>query len=165
MMFLALADLYAILWHRACHLSGAGEHGRRGNLLIESPNLAVLGREILVAHRPEVDGPRWIQEVDDSLRPAGLTVFRARTGGETIRRVELGGLAAAVLITDRRWIDGLSLLSIIRSVDTELPCWLVTENPTRQTLQTALSLRVASVLAYPKAASELILGLRRFLQD
>ena len=83
---------------------------------------------------------------------------RAHTGPDTILRVEQGGLGAAVICADHARIDGLSVLRIIRSIDMELPCWLVTKDTTRQTLQTALSLRVTSVVTHPDRVSALTLA-------
>ena len=97
------------------------------------------------------------------LRPRGLGLYRTSSGSETISRVERGGLAAVVLIADERRIHGLSLLSIIRSIDDDLPCCLVTSDIRRSTLQMALSLRATSVMTYPIAGGELSLVLQKLL--
>ncbi len=57
----------------------------------------------------------------------------------------------------------LSLLRVIRSIDDELPCWLVTPDPCRRTLQAASSLRVTGVMGYPIEVQELTLALRKLL--
>ena len=90
---------------------------------------------------------------------------RAHSGPDTIRRVEEGGLTAAILVEDQRQIDGLSLLRIIRSFDLTLPCWLVTENATRRTLEVALALRAISVLTHPVDLTELTRELERLSSD
>lgn len=111
------------------------------------------------------DVAHWVCGVDDLLRPAGVVVCRAHTGPDTIRRIEQGGLGAAVVCADHARIDGLSLLRIIRSIDMDLPCWLVTKDTTRQTFETALSLRVTSVVTHPDRVSALTLALRKVLMD
>ena len=103
-------------------------------------------RRILFAFGEQVVGPRWIGDVGAAFEPTGLVVCPARSGPETIRRIEEGGLSAAVVVEDQRAIDGLSLLRIIRSIDHALPCWLLTQDVRRTTLEAALALHVTSVL-------------------
>ena len=122
-------------------------------------------RTVLLSHALPSEGPRWLRDVGDELRPSGFVFCRAHSGPETIRRVEQGRLAAAILVEDRRQIDGLSLLRIIRSIDMELPCWLVTEYTTRQMLQAALSLSVTGVVTHPIDVAALAQALRRLLSD
>ena len=129
------------------------------NVNLDSP------RRVLVSHGLRAEGRRWLREVDDLFRPSGFVVCRAHSGPETIRRVEEGGLAGAVLIEDRPLIDGLSLLRIIRSIDLRLPCWLVTEHATRRTLEAALSLRVVSVMTPPVDVGEFTRAMRTHLSD
>ena len=130
------------------------------------PNLDPLThRTVLLSHAPPSEGPRWLRDFDDELRPAGFVFCRAHSGPDTIRRVEQGRLAAAVLVEDRQQIDGLSLLRIIRSIDLKLPCWLVTEDATRQMLQAALSLSVAGVMTHPIDVAVLAQALRKLLSD
>ncbi len=122
-------------------------------------------RKVLLSHGGAWTRNAWLGGVDDVLRPSGFVVCRAHTGADTIRQVEEGGLAGAVLVEDRERIDGLSLLRIIRSIDRHLPCWLVTERANRRTLEVALSLRVVSVMAQPLDLSELTRTLTGFLSD
>jgi CheY-like chemotaxis protein len=103
-------------------------------------------RRILFAFGEQGLGPRWLGDVGAAFEPTGLVVCPARTGPDTIRCVEEGGLSAAVVVEDQRSIDGLSLLRIIRSIDNALPCWLLTQDVRRTTLEAALALRVTSVL-------------------
>lgn len=98
------------------------------------------------------------------LEPSGVRVYRAHTGPDTIRRIEQGGLGAAVVCADDAPIDALPVLRIIRSIDLELPCWLVTKDTTRQTFQTALSLSVTSVITHPDRVGELARALQRVLE-
>ena len=119
-------------------------------------------RGVLFAQSPSHD-LRWWGELDDAFRPAGLAVYRAHSGPETIRWIERGGIAGAVLVADRQRINGLSLLHIIRSIDAELPCWLVTHAPTRPTLEAALALRATCVMNNLPPARELALAVRRLL--
>jgi CheY-like chemotaxis protein len=114
-------------------------------------------------HRQDV--ARWVFGVDDLLRPSGVLVRRAHTGPDTIRCIEEGGLGAAVVCADAARIDALSVLRIIRSIDLELPCWLVTKDTTRQTFQTALSLKVTSVITHPDRVGELTQALRKVLAN
>ena len=120
---------------------------------------------VLLSHALPCEGPRWLREVGDELRPSGFVFCRAHSGPDTVRRVEQGRLAAAILVEDRLQIDGLSLLRIIRSIDMKLPCWLVTENATRRTLEIALSLSVAGVMTQPIDVTVLAQALRKLLSD
>ena len=112
-------------------------------------------RRILFAFGEQRLAPRWLGSLDAVFGPTGLVICPAHSGEETIRRVEEGGLSAAVLVEDQRAIDGLSLLRIIRSIDRALPCWLLTEDTRRTTLETALALRVTSVLTSSVEPGEL----------
>ena len=120
-------------------------------------------RRILFAFGEQVVGSRWLGHIDAAFEPTGLIVCPARTGPETIRCVEEGGLSAAVVVEDQRAIDGLSLLRIIRSIDRVLPCWLLTEDTRRTTLETALALQVTSVLTSSIGPGELAATLCRRL--
>ena len=122
-------------------------------------------RRVLLSYGRQQDVACWVCGVDDLLRPAGVLVCRAHTRPDTIRRIEQGGLGAAVVCADSAPIDGLPVLRIIRSIDVELPCWLVTKEMTRQTYQTALSLSVTSVITHPDRVGDLTLALRRVLVD
>ena len=127
--------------------------------------MTLTARTLLLAHSRRAFGPYWLTEAGSALRPSGWEVHRTRTGPETIARVEKGGLSAAVLIADQCDIDGLSLVQIIRSIDTQLPCWLVTASPTRQTLQQALTLRVTSVISQPAEMAGLVIALQRLVMN
>jgi len=101
-------------------------------------------------------------------RPSGYVALGTFCDPDAIRRVERGGLAAAVLFTEGTALEGFSLLRIIRSISADLPCWLVATDPTPHTLQAALALRVHSVMRHPVEAGVLSgtvtrgLGLARF---
>ncbi len=132
--------------------------------MTHSPRIAVSASpRVLLTQRREVDQPRWYDRIHTVLQPCGLQLCRAHTRWEAIDRVERGGLAAAVLVADDRQIDGLSLLRTIRMIDAGLPCWLVTEDSTRRTLEAAFALKVMSVITHPSGASELGLALRRLM--
>ena len=122
-------------------------------------------RDVLLCHAQPAEGPAWLRGVDAAMRPAGFMFIRAHCGADTIERVERGGLTAAVLIADQVHIDALSLLRIIRSIDLVLPCCLLTRDTSRRFLETALSLRVNSVIAYPVELDELALGLQKLVAD
>ena len=121
-------------------------------------------RRILLAFGEQGIGPRWLGGIDAAFEPNGLIVCPTHSGPETIRRVEEGGLSAAVVVEDQRTIDGLSLLRIIRSIDRVLPCWLLTEDTRRTTLETALALQVTSILTSSIGPGELAEALWRRLQ-
>ena len=130
------------------------------------PGLAKTSRrEVLLACGLPKSAHRWLCDVDGALEPSGLVVCRAFTRADAVRRVERGGLAAALLIGDRRRIDGLSLLRIIRSIDWKLPCWLVTDDTTRPALEAALSLSATGVMSQPVEVDELVMTLRKVLVD
>lgn len=120
-------------------------------------------KRILFAFGEHAVGPRWLCDMDARLGRSGLVVCPAHSGQETIRRVEEGGLSAAVLFEDQRVIDGLSLVRIIRSIDQMLPCWLLTCDTRRTTLETALALHVTSVLTSSIGPGELAAALCRRL--
>jgi CheY-like chemotaxis protein len=120
-------------------------------------------RRILFAFGEHVVGPRWMGDIDAAFEPTGLVICPAHSGPETIRRIEEGGLSAAVVLEDQRSIDGLSLLRIIRSIDRVLPCWLLTGDTRRATLETALALHVTSVLTSSIGPGELAATLCRRL--
>jgi len=122
-------------------------------------------RGVLFAHNPAGKDSGWFGDVVAVFDHTGLAVFQAHSGPDAIRCVERGGLAGAVLIGDRGAIDGLALLRIIRSIDAELPCWLVTNEPTRPTLEVALSLRATCVMNQPASGAELALAVRRLLMN
>ncbi len=128
-----------------------------------TPNL-IPRRRILFAFGEHMVGPRWLGSIDAAFEPIGLTICPAHSGPETIRRVEEGGLSAAVVVEDQRAIDGLSLLRIIRSIDRALPCWLLTQDTRRTTLESALALQVTSVLASSIGPGELAATLCRRLR-
>lgn len=124
---------------------------------------SVPAREVLVARGRGGGVWQWYDDIEARFQPVGLSVVRVHTSPDAVRRVEQGGLAGAVLVTDGRRIDGLSLLRIIRSIDAQLPCWLVTSDTTRYTLQAALALRATSVIHDSTGARELSLALRNAL--
>ena len=123
----------------------------------------ITGRRILFAYGEQESGPTWLHDADAALLPLGYVLCKARTGPETIRRIEEGGLAAAVVVEDQRAIDALSLLRIIRSIDNDLPCWLLTHDTRRQTLESALALRVMSVFSREIEVAELVDAMSRRL--
>ena len=138
--------------------------GNQGIIVTLTPSF-VPKRRILFAFGEQVVGPRWLGNIDAAFEPTGLVVCPAHSGPETIRRIEEGGLSAAVVVEDQRSIDGLSLLRIIRSIDRVLPCWLLTEDTRRTTLETALALHVTSVLTSSIGPGELAATLCRRLRS
>lgn len=149
-----LTTLYLNLYLRGC---------RSCNRFLSTGSMTGVDRDVLISHRLQGGGLRWLNEVDTGLRPTGLRVCRVHTRAETICRVEHGGLAGAVVIADGRQIEGLSLLRTIRSIDRDLPCWLVTDDTRRATLEAALALRVMSVFTHPVRVEDLTLALTRLL--
>jgi CheY-like chemotaxis protein len=139
-----------------------GLFGNQGITVTLTPSF-VPKRRILFAFGEQVVGPRWLGNIDAAFEPTGLVICPAHSGPETIRRIEEGGLSAAVVVEDQRSIDGLSLLRIIRSIDRVLPCWLLTEDTRRTTLETALALHVTSVLTSSIGPGELAATLCRRL--
>jgi DNA-binding response OmpR family regulator len=122
----------------------------------------------LLAQSGEPTRPVWAGEVDDFFHRAGVVICRVRSGSEAVSKVEQGGLSAAVLVEEgfeAVGVDVLSLIRIIRSIDQILPCWLVTRQTSRRTLEQALDLRVNSIIHYPTGMAELLAALRRVLSD
>jgi CheY-like chemotaxis protein len=118
---------------------------------------------ILVAHAVSGDAPRWCDEFESGFRPAVVSICRVHTRLDAVQRVELGGLAAAILLADDHEIDGLSVLRTIRSIDAVLPCWLLMKNVTRHALQAALTLKATSVIEFPSAAAHVTSAVRKAL--
>lgn len=116
---------------------------------------------VLIAFAERQAGVAWVQTVDDALRPEGFVIWKEHSTRGAIQRVESGEVKAAVLSNDPMGFDGLSVLRIIRSIDQALPCWLVTGESDRRTLETALSMRAISVLSHPVNGSELTIALKR----
>jgi CheY-like chemotaxis protein len=76
-------------------------------------------------------------------------VRRAYTGRETIGLVERSEIDAAILSVEMPQMDGLNVLRIIRSIDAELPCVMLTADASKRTLQRALELGAYSVVTQP----------------
>ncbi|MEK6676783.1 MAG: hypothetical protein AABZ47_14160 [Planctomycetota bacterium] len=121
------------------------------------------GREILVAAHREWTESYWLADLDSCLQPTGFSLRRCDLGADTVERVAGGGVAGAVVITEHRWADTLSMLRVIRSINLELPCWLIADEPTGPVLQTALALRVNGVMCPPVTPVSLSLTLTRVL--
>lgn len=130
---------------------------------MRSNTITLPRRAVLLAHEGCAITPSWVDEMATALEPAGMFVRQAYSHQETVRCVERGGLAAAVLVTGGRRIDGISILRIIRSIDSVLPCWIVAERTDRAMLQAALSLRVTSVIAQPAKVVDITRALRRVI--
>jgi hypothetical protein len=125
-------------------------------------------RRLLLAQAHSGDGLAWGLDIETALHPAGVLVYRETSCGDAVRRVEEGGLSAAVVIEQQPVAgspDVFALLRIIRSLDAVLPCWLVTRMTTRRALERALDLRVQSIIQYSSGVDELLAGLRKVLQD
>lgn len=124
-------------------------------------------RRLLLAQGEPVR-PVWATEAENYFHRAGVVICRVSSGTEAVHQVEQGGLAAAVLVEEAAspaGLDVLSLIRIIRSIDQLLPCWLVTRQTSRRTLEQALDLRVNSIIHYPTGMAELLAALRRVLSD
>jgi len=119
--------------------------------------------QVLLAMRDSTMVPSWVNEVHGRLRLAGLSVYRAYPGLDCIERLQRGGVAAAVLWAEADPGDGLGMLRMIRSVDLNLPCWLVLEDATPGTLRAAFALRARSVMTQPVDVGALSFSLTRTL--
>lgn len=128
-------------------------------------SICPIAHDVLFSIDGEDVVPGWVRDVGQVLRPAGMTLTCVASRGGSLDRVRLGGLAAAVVVAERRAYDGLSLLRTIRSISVELPCWLVTEAPSRVTLQTAMGLRGVGVVSSPVDADALAAALRRLTMN
>ncbi len=120
-------------------------------------------RELLLAKGRSSVRPRWFAALDAVLHPGSLDVCPAYSAPDTISRVSQGGLAAALLVADDEFIDPLSLLRIIRSIDTALPCCLVTTEATKTMLQSAFLLNAMSVVTHAASVDEMTLVLQRLI--
>lgn len=128
----------------------------------------VRARRLLLAPAETTAEATWGHEIETFLTPTGVVVYRARSCDDAVRRIEEGGLSAAVLMQHQPAPDGVdvfSLLRIIRSIDAVLPCWLVTRVMTRRSLERALDLRVQSMIQYPAGVEDLLAGLRKVFSD
>ena len=120
-------------------------------------------RRVMLARPGSSWDRQWLADVDAAFGSAGLVACRAYGGDETAQCVQSGGLAAAVFWTERQWGEGLTLIRIVRSISSDLPCWLVGDDASRWALQEAFALRVTSVLARCVEPGELTSMLQRRL--
>ena len=113
------------------------------------------------AARPGQDA--WVDGITARLHGWRIAVERVYTGLEAVGLAERGGLDAAILAGDVPPWDGLSMLRVIRSFDTDLPC-VVVADPSKRTLQQTLALGAYSVIPQPvdvTALSRVMAGLFR----
>jgi len=108
-------------------------------------------REVLVVIRCQTEETTWFEGVAADLNAVGLSMARSDSFEEAIHRVEQGGLAGAALFGDATYIDGLSLMRFIRSIDRWLPAWLVVADVSPRTVRAAFELRVNGVMNRPVA--------------
>jgi len=123
------------------------------------------GRELVLSVGSRFDRCTWSVALAAGLGSAGLAICRTYSRPETLGRVEQGGLAGAIVVSDREPQEGLSLLRGIRSISGDLPCWFVAREATRRTLESALTLQVSSVLIQPVNVSAFTWTLLRTLCD
>lgn len=106
-------------------------------------------RRVLISHGDRSVEGDWICGITGYFAPRHVGVCRAYTGRQAIGFVERGGIDAAILSTKLPQMDGLSVLEIIRSIDTGLPCVVVTTDASKRTLQRALELQAYTVITQP----------------
>lgn len=151
-------------WHLPCKCAWQVEVCALGDGMTLLPGLGNSSeRRVMLATAGVSWDRRWLADVDAAFAPTGMVACRVQGGEEAVQCVKQGGLAAAVFWTERRWGDGLTLVRIVRSIDDELPCWLVGDDASRWALQEALSLRVTSVLARRIEVDQLTLMLQKRL--
>jgi len=126
-------------------------------------NSGICHRRVMLARPGSSWDRQWLEDVDAAFGSAGLVACRAHGRDETALCVQTGGLAAAVLWTERQWGEGLSLIRIVRSINHDLPCWIVGDDASHWALQEAFSLRVTSVLTHRVGPGELTSTLQRRL--
>ncbi|MHC4610393.1 MAG: response regulator transcription factor, partial [Planctomycetota bacterium] len=106
-------------------------------------------RRLLISYAPRALEGDWITGLSRHFQPYPLEVRRAYTGRETIGLVERSEIDAAILSVELPQMDGLNVLRIIRSIDAELPCVMLTADASKRTLQRALELGAYSVVTQP----------------
>jgi len=106
-------------------------------------------RRLLISHADRAVGGEWITGLTDYFQPYPIEVRRAFTGREAIGLVEHGGIDAAILSVELPQMDGLNVLRIIRSIDAELPCVMLTAEASKRILQRSLELGAYSVVTLP----------------
>ena len=106
-------------------------------------------KRLLISQADRAGEGEWISGLTEYLEPYPIEVRRAYTGQETIGLVEGGRIDAAILATELPRMDGLSVLRIIRSLNAELPCVMLTADASRRILQRALELGAYSVVTLP----------------
>lgn len=102
---------------------------------------------VLIGHGASGD-QAWPSRLRAQLGPVGVEVRGASTSGEVLRVIEMGVVQVA-LLADAPRLDGLAALRMIRSIDSTLPCVLITAEPDRWWLERALALRADSVFSPP----------------
>jgi DNA-binding response OmpR family regulator len=126
-----------------------------------------IGR-VLVSDAGPVQRDDWVRSLSVYLEPRSVQVERVFTGRDAIGLVERGGIDAAILSSELPAMDGLSVLRIIRSLDSRLPCVMIVGDASKRTLQQALELQAYSVLIRPvdvAALRRVVTGLFRKYLD
>jgi CheY-like chemotaxis protein len=107
--------------------------------------------------------PALWDELEDLLAPQRVMLEPACSIPETFARIQAGGLDLAVLWAGPVGDNGLRTLERIRQLTDELPCLLVTPDPTAAMLRRALDLRAVSVIGQPVAPTLLASWMVRIL--
>jgi len=102
---------------------------------------------VLIGHDAGTED-MWASRLRERLGPVGVEVRDASTSREVLRVIEMG-LVHVALLADAPRLDGLAALRMIRSIDSTLPCVLITAGPDRRWLERALALRADSVFSPP----------------
>ncbi len=110
---------------------------------------------VLISRATATGHDGWVDGLTHYLAWRSITVQRALSGREAISLVKRGGLDAAILSATTPHMDELSVLRIVRSMDSGLPCVMVTADASRSALQEALALGAYSVVTEPVNLDEL----------
>jgi DNA-binding NtrC family response regulator len=117
-------------------------------MLLGEPSGMTRARACVLLGHERTGAASWESELLTRLDPTGVAVRHAFTAADVVRVVETRTIHLA-LVSDAPRIDGLSVLRMIRSIDTSLPCVLVANEPDRRWLERALALRAESVFSPP----------------
>lgn len=119
--------------------------------------------EVLLAGLGEPAPPPVWDELDGLLAPRRVMLRASYSLPDTFARIEAGGLDLAVLWACREGDNGLGTLERVRGLNCDLPCLLVTPDPSPVMLRRALALRACSVIGLPVGAPLLAEWLLRLL--
>ncbi|MCD4830449.1 MAG: response regulator [Anaerohalosphaeraceae bacterium] len=91
----------------------------------------------------------WLKTLKDILRTRSVELVPANRPCDALEIIESQPIHTAILDTDSRFSNGLSIIKVIRTKAPTLPCILLSSQSEQAMLTDALSLNVFSVVSRP----------------